>query len=137
MNLDIIKVIEKKLFSKTGTEQYHVNDYDGNELPLIDQLAIVTHYLHHRNDSDVAPYYTLSSQIISNWEKSFQHSTAPISRMGCLEDTGMPIVLDLFGEIETPFPSPENYKFTFIDLFAGIGGFRLAVAIPLSRTAQK
>jgi DNA (cytosine-5)-methyltransferase 1 len=33
----------------------------------------------------------------------------------------------LFEVENVPFPTPDNYKFKFIDLFAGIGGFRLAM----------
>lgn len=43
-----------------------------------------------------------------------------------------PVQMDFFGVISTdakagtfPFPAPEKGKFTFIDLFAGIGGIRL------------
>lgn len=112
--------------SKRGPVQlFDINslDEDGNIIPFSDQLAIVTHYAHLYNQSYCDSYRTKAEKFINLWVNKF-----------CEEDNSQelnesnPLQTYLFKDIyNVPFPAPKNPKFTFIDLFAGIGGFRLAM----------
>jgi DNA (cytosine-5)-methyltransferase 1 len=71
--------------------------------------AYFTHYL-HSNKNGISGYYKTGAADY------------------LLEKVEEPLVkeyLDL--EFDVPFPPVKNPKFTFIDLFAGIGGFRIAM----------
>jgi DNA (cytosine-5)-methyltransferase 1 len=76
-------------------------------------LANFTHYLQcHTNG--VSQFYKTSA------EKYF---TSQVERFS-LNEPDLQYFLPIKWDV--PFPPPENPKYTFIDLFAGIGGFRLA-----------
>ena len=83
--------------------------------------ALITHYLHnHKND--ISKHYKKEAEKVLN---SFVHYKQSEEKVNIVAEEAFE---QLLFEVENvPFPTPKNYKFQFIDLFAGIGGFRLAM----------
>jgi DNA (cytosine-5)-methyltransferase 1 len=87
----------------------------------VDKQAVLSHYLHNFNNG-----------VKNHFEKEATQFLNEIIDYK-IETENSQIVSDialqqLLFEVENvPFPTPENYTFKFIDLFAGIGGFRIAL----------
>ena len=88
---------------------------------LFDSKAVITHFLHNYKNG---------------LKKHFQKDAlTSIKKMLEYKENNEDITLELDDVIQqflfevenVPFPTPENYSFKFIDLFAGIGGFRMAL----------
>ncbi|MUP38804.1 DNA cytosine methyltransferase [Labilibaculum euxinus] len=97
---------------------------DKSQLKLVEEAenkAVLTHYLHNYQNGVKKHYEKDALLTLNNYLECEQQSdNFPV----LLENT----LQQLLSEVENvPFPTPENYKFKFIDLFAGIGGFRLAL----------
>lgn len=101
------------------------------------QVAILSHYLHTLDGKhDIASgekRYEILEAIRDFIEyKHQQDKKNPMWKDVSDEIVTMaaesPLENDLFADFfNVPFPAPKNPKFTFIDLFAGMGGFRLAM----------
>jgi DNA (cytosine-5)-methyltransferase 1 len=83
-------------------------------------LAVLTHYLHNKGSRRTKIYSETVSSILQA-DLGFTE-VATVSEV--LED---PLQQLLFEIEKVPFPPLKKPKFSFIDLFAGIGGFRLAM----------
>lgn len=103
-----------------------INEFDGKSYQIrlvegIEDKAVLTHYLHNYKNGVKKHFEKDAISSLKNFVEYKQ------------EETGFSIVAEdalqqLLFEVENvPFPTPENYSFKFIDLFAGIGGFRLAL----------
>ncbi len=84
--------------------------------------AILTHYLYNQK-SHVSKYYKKEAVSYTREILSSKYSDETITDKIAEEA----LELGLFDSFDIPFPSIPNSKFKFIDLFAGIGGFRLAL----------
>lgn len=101
------------------------------------QVAVLSHYLHTLNGKhDIASgeeRYEILGAIRDFVEYKHQLDKKnpmwkDVSDETVTKAAENPLESDLFADFfSVPFPAPQNPKFTFIDLFAGMGGFRLAM----------
>lgn len=100
----------------------HSLNEDGTIIPFEEQMAIVSHYLHNQGYKYAKPYEEKAEGLIADIYNLHQKTV----ETNCASDASVQYSLfsDLFS---VPFLPTDNPKFTFIDLFAGIGGFRMAM----------
>jgi DNA (cytosine-5)-methyltransferase 1 len=103
-----------------------INEFDGKSYQIrlveeIEEKAVLTHYLHNYRNGIKKHYEKDAISTLKNFVEYKQVETE-------LSIVAEDALQQLLFEVENvPFPTPENYNFKFIDLFAGIGGFRLAL----------
>lgn len=110
--------------------QNHIRVY--GETSYENQIAVMSHYLHNRGSEESLERKEEIIHSIREFLTRKQCRTASAADEELTDDdvwkvAESPMQYNLFDEFfNVPFPAPENPKFTFIDLFAGIGGFRIA-----------
>jgi DNA (cytosine-5)-methyltransferase 1 len=110
-------------------ENISIDEFDGKRfqirlvepVPTNEKKAVVTHYLHNIHNG-VSKHFKDDALKYINEYVEYQEEENNVSMVA--EDA----LQQLLFEVENvPFPTPNNYKFKFIDLFAGVGGFRIAM----------
>jgi len=108
-------------------EKISIDEFDGKRFqirlvePKADKKAVLTHYLHNIHNG-VSKHYKKDALKVLKEYVTYKQDEENLSLVA--EDA----LQQLLFEVENvPFPTPDNYTFKFIDLFAGIGGFRLAM----------
>jgi DNA (cytosine-5)-methyltransferase 1 len=113
-------------YKKAGAVQLYDErtlDDNGEILKFPTQLSIVTHYGMLQNTRYARTYEKKANDIIACWAnepKPLKLDSSIVAEPNILQYS---LFQDIF---KAPFTGPEEPKFTFIDLFAGIGGFRMA-----------
>lgn len=83
--------------------------------------AVLTHYLHNY-DNGVKKHFEKEAK---EYLKEIVEYKNEKEKLNIVSDVALQQLL--FEVREVPFPTPKNHIFKFIDLFAGIGGFRMAM----------
>jgi len=108
-------------------ETISINEFDGKKFKIRfveeddNRKAVLTHYLHNYYNG-VKDHF--EEEAIEYLNEIIEYKNGE-ENLNIVSDLALQ---QLLFEVENvPFPTPENYTFKFIDLFAGIGGFRIAL----------
>ncbi len=122
-NIPDIKLvgIPEEIDEKNGLKIY-------GETSRESQMAVLSHYLHN---SEYIGEEKRKEEVIYAIREFLEQKKATqeeITDDFISEVAESPTKYNLFSDFfQVPFPAPKEPKFTFIDLFAGMGGFRLAM----------
>ena len=128
------KKIDKEAFSlkefpeevtPDGVKIYGETSYEN-------QMAVLSHYLHNRQESipdeEKEEIFWAIREFLSRKLFKQELKEEVLSDEHIFQIAESPLQYNFFNDFfKVPFPAPETPKFTFIDLFAGMGGFRLAM----------
>lgn len=116
---------EDTVINNIGVKVYGETSYEN-------QMAVLSHFLHNRHDEiDNEVRLEIVEAIreyLSRKELTQKIDIDNMSDEKLLMVAEDPAQYNLFSDFfNIPFPTPQKTKFTFIDLFAGVGGIRLGM----------
>ncbi len=113
-----MKIKEKISLEKVFEKEYKIKigEIENNK------EAIITHFIHN-NKNGVSQFFRKDAIKYTKEILSYKYPNEEITNIVAEEA----LQYGIFDTFDIPFPPVENSKFKFIDLFAGIGGFRLAI----------
>lgn len=112
-----------KLKEKISLEKVFEKEYKDKLVePKSNKEAVITHFLNNSKNG-VSQFFKKDAVKYTKEILQYKFPKEEITNIVAEEA----LQYGIFDTFEVPFPPIENPQFKFIDLFAGIGGFRLAI----------
>lgn len=113
--------------NKIAMQMSNLHNFRENETiySFNEQMAIISHYLHNQGYKYAKPYEHVAKELIMDVQNTLNEKIGDHSIYGYGRTEFQHTLFSDF--CSAPFLPKNNPQFTFIDLFAGIGGFRMAM----------